>query len=71
MARINTRFNIKDRLYIKELKIWGRVLAIYISIKGIEYYIRYFNNAAPVDCYFLEEELQENEGEDKIGFTKC
>lgn len=68
--KINTKFSIDQRVYIKELKIWGMVLSIVYTTR-LEYYIRYFDNFEPKSLYFLENELQENDGEEKIGFTKC
>jgi uncharacterized protein YodC (DUF2158 family) len=68
--KINTKFNIKDKVFIKSLKIWGRILCMYINSNGIEYNVRYFDGFNPKDCYFLEEELQINDGEEKIGFIK-
>lgn len=69
--KINSKFNIKDKIFIKPLKIWGKVLSLYINSNGIEYSIRYFDNLNAKECYFLEEEIQENEADGKIGFTKC
>ena len=53
------KFEIEQRVEIIELKRKGRVLAIFITKKGIEYQIRYFDNAEVKTIYFFEDELKE------------
>jgi hypothetical protein len=66
--KINTKFNIDQKIYIKELKIWGTIISIVYTTR-LEYFVRYFNDFEPKNIYFLENELQENESNDTIGFS--
>lgn len=65
--KINTKFNIDQKVYIKQLKIWGTVLSFTYSSR-LEYYIRFFDKFEPKNIYFLEDELGVDENNEKIGF---
>ncbi len=65
--KINTKFNIDQKIYIKELKILGTVISI-IYTNRLEYLVRYFNEFEPKTIYFLEDELSDGKTEEKIGF---
>lgn len=68
--KIITKFNIDQRVYLKDLKCWGTILSLSYTNR-LEYFVRFFDKYEPRNIYFLENELQESENEDKIGFTKC
>lgn len=66
---IKSKFNINQTVYIKELKIFGRVLSIFInSAKDISYNIRYFSGLDYKEVYFLEDEISEKEENTRAGF---
>ena len=66
---IETQFNIGQKVYIPELKFWGKVLSIFLNGNGrIQYNIRYFDDKTPKECYFYEEELSKEEEKTTIGF---
>ena len=64
---INTTFDINQRVYISELKIWGTIQNIWVSHQ-IKYNVRFFDGCDAKECYFLETELStiDNAG---IGFS--
>lgn len=67
--KINTLFNINQKVYIKDLKIFGRVLSIFIdNAKQISYNTRYFDGLSHKDVYFMEDELSEKEEKERAGF---
>jgi uncharacterized protein YodC (DUF2158 family) len=65
--KLTTKYSIHDKVYIKELKLWGRITGIYFNIAGHEYNCRYFISSKPETCYFQEDEIQLEEPE-KLGF---
>lgn len=66
---IKTKYNINDKIYIKDLKIWGRILCVFVGKSDrIEYNVRFFNGFDPKEVYFLEDELSLQEEEKKAGF---
>lgn len=52
------KFNIHDRVVIKELNWTGRVLTIWITEKGTQYQVRYCTNGKFECEYFYEDELE-------------
>lgn len=64
---INIDFKVKQRVYISELKIWGKVIAIFIN-SNITYNVRYFDGKDPKECYFHADELSLQETETTLGF---
>ncbi|MDO8610076.1 MAG: hypothetical protein Q7R95_05980 [bacterium] len=69
--KLSTKFNIDDKIYIKDLKIWGKILSISISGPNrIQYNVRFFNNTDPKEIYFLEDELSLQEEENRVGFKE-
>lgn len=65
--KIETLYNINQKVYITELKICGLILSININ-SYIKYYIRYFDGCDAKECYFLENELKEQEPNKEVGF---
>lgn len=55
---ISFKFNLGQRVVIKDLSVTGKVVAYYYR-HHIEYLVRYFDDAQPQDVYFLEDELHE------------
>ncbi len=66
---IKTKYSIGQEVYIKPVKLIGRISAIFIHRNSLEYNMRYFINSELKTCYFLEDELQLNEEEKKVGFN--
>ncbi len=64
---IKTKFNIDDRVYIKDLKIWGKVIGI-LHYARLKYDCRFFNGFDPKEITFLEEELSDKEENKEVGF---
>lgn len=68
--RINTKYNLRQKVYIAPIKVWGKILNIFIGMSGdIQYNCRYFDGVSPKDCYFYEDELSLEE-EKKVRFEK-
>ncbi len=66
--KLQTKHSINNKVYIKELKLWGRITGIYFTNSGYEYNCRYFVHSKPETCYFSEDEIQLEEPE-KLGFN--
>lgn len=67
--KINTKYELLTYVYIKELKIRGKILSIFVGPnKLVQYNIRYFSGLDYKDCYFYEDEISENEEDNKLGF---
>lgn len=56
--KLDITFNIKDKVFINELKRPGRIMAIHINEKGISYQVRFFDNADVKEIYFYCDELK-------------
>lgn len=54
---IAIKYNIRDKVYIKELKITGRVVSVWLTEHGLKYEVRYFDHAKVQSVYFYEDEL--------------
>ena len=54
---ITTKFDIGQRVRISELDRSGVVTEIYYNEFGVQYRVRYFDNAAPQTVTFYEREL--------------
>lgn len=66
---IKTKFEVNQKIYIKELKIFGRILGIFINnAKEISYNTRYFSGLDYKEVYFLETELSLEEEVTGLGF---
>ncbi len=65
--KIETKYDIGQSIFIPQINVKGKVHNIYISRNSIEYNIRYFISDKPETCYFLEDEIC-NDDSKKIGF---
>lgn len=65
--KIETKFDICQRVYILELKIYGKIIAIHIN-NSTRYLVRYFDDKISQECYFYEDELSLQDEETKLGF---
>lgn len=52
------RFNFKDKVKIIPLATLGRVIAIWMGERGVQYQVRYFDNAEAKTVYFYDDELE-------------
>lgn len=68
--KLQTKFDIADRVWISELRIPSTVLAIYISEIGTQYNLRWFAIQDPKTGYFFESEVTELPENEKIGFIQ-
>lgn len=67
---IKTKYSIKQKVYISELKLSGLIIGIYVDDdRDYSYKIRYFNGPDPRECYFYESELTEVDKDAKLGFV--
>jgi uncharacterized protein YodC (DUF2158 family) len=64
MKSIELKFDINERVKIKEFNIVGTVVSIWITTKNIKYEVRYFSDYKPQEVYFHEEELEETYNKD-------
>lgn len=51
------KFNLQDKVRIIELERVGRVVSIWITERGAQYQVRYFDSAEAKTVYFYEDEL--------------
>lgn len=68
--KITTKFDINQPIYIKELKIGGKINSIFITRGGLEYNVRYFSGLDYKDCYFREDEMLEKDDRTELGFKQ-
>ena len=66
--KITTKFNIDDNVKLKELNRHGRIMSIFITRSGVEYQVRYFDNAELRSVYFLDSEMEKIDMDNKVGF---
>jgi len=67
--KLSTKYDPNQKIYIKDLKIWGRVLSVFVdNAKQISYNTRYFDGLSHKDVYFMEDELSDKEEDKKVGF---
>ena len=67
MKTLNFKYYIGDKVYIKNIKLFGKITGIYISCNCIQYNIRYFDGVKPETCYFDLDEISREEPKE-IGF---
>ena len=65
---LKTKYNVKDRVYILELKLIGKIIGIYYDGAEITYNTSYFYNSEKKTCYFDESEINLDIPERKTGF---
>ncbi len=58
--KINTKFDIHQPVKIIELGRKGRIRCISVDSDGLQYKIRYFDNAEAKDVWFYEDEIAPN-----------
>lgn len=56
--KLNTKYDIGDRVFIEELNIRGYVDSVDIDRAGIRYYVKYFFGGDFKGSYFPEEVLR-------------
>lgn len=54
---LETKFNVRDRVFIDPLKQPGRIINIWYGEYWLQYKIRYFDGSILKMEYFLEDEL--------------
>jgi hypothetical protein len=67
--KIQTKFDISDKVHIKELNLIARIIGIYIDASGVEFNCRYFYESKLNTCYFQESEISKEIPEKKTGFV--
>lgn len=58
MKQIEVEYEIGERVQIVPLERNGRVMTIWLTRHGIQYEVRYFDNAKTESVYFYADELQ-------------
>ena len=66
--KIATKWSIGDTVWVEELKVKARVLAVYISETGMQYSCRWFQEKDMRTGYLYECELGPNKPEDRVCF---
>ena len=69
--KIETKFDLFQKVYIPELKINGKILNIFIDCASrIQYRVRYFDAFKVQDVYFDEDEISDEFPKTPIGYEK-
>ena len=55
---IEVKFYIDEKVKIKPLERFGKVISIWITNRGINYECRYFDNAEAKTVNFYEDEIE-------------
>lgn len=58
ITMLELKFKLRDKVYIHELQLSGVVVGVYISDSGLQYQVRYFDDAKPQTNYFYEDEVE-------------
>ncbi len=59
MAVLNHKFNLRNPVLIKPLDdSAGIIIAVHLSVDGLQYYVRYFIDGKPHEVYFYGHELE-------------
>jgi hypothetical protein len=66
--KISTKFDINQKVYIDELKLYGKIKSIFVTRSSTEYNVRYFDSGKPLEVYFLEDEIS-LEQKKELGFS--
>jgi hypothetical protein len=61
MPNIEVKFNLLEKVFIEELKVYGIIMQINITEIGTQYQVRYFDNSQAQTVWFFEFELLKNE----------
>lgn len=69
--KIETKFAIKDRVWINELRTPATVLAIYIAETGVQYSCRWFDSKSSNTAYFYESEVSSVPEQEVVGFNNA
>lgn len=56
--KLNTFYNIGQKVNIKELNIKGKIKSIHIDSGGIEYGVDFFLSSERKNLYFQEEDIE-------------
>ena len=56
--KIETEYDIGDKVWITVLERPGKVSSIWITQKGIQYEVRYFEGGKLQEVYFTKDEIQ-------------
>lgn len=56
VKQVSMKYAVDTKVIIKDLNVYGHILAAQVSPNGIQYLVRYMAQA-PMECYFYEREL--------------
>lgn len=54
----NLKFKLEEKIYLTELKRPGRIKSVLMTKRGIQYEVRYFDQAKAHSEYFYEDEIE-------------
>jgi len=58
-VKIETKYNLAQKIWIPEIERPGIITEIFIDTFGVQYRIRYFTNSEAKTVVFFESELRE------------
>ncbi len=65
---ITTKHEVGAKVWIKDLKITGHVLAVYICEHGIQYRVRWMTTTGASTEYLFEDEVEQIVPSESVGF---
>lgn len=66
--KVESRHDVVDRVWIKDLRSPGRVMAALVDRDGLMLSVRWFKDGEPKTAYFVEDELGEPLENEQAGF---
>ncbi len=69
MKTLMLKFELKEKVFVPELKTTGMVIGIYFEDTGLSYRVRWFRAGEPFQAILYEHELAEYTGQQTVGFT--
>jgi hypothetical protein len=57
-ATLEHSFNLRNPVIIKPISAEGVVIAVHLSLDGLQYFVRYFMDGKVIEAYFFGHELE-------------
>ena len=67
--KIETKHNIGNPVWIKELSLSGRIMSIWVGDTGFQYHVRWMTNSSTTTAYLFEDEIGDCPAAKSPGFN--
>jgi len=56
--KIETEYEIRQKVFIIEIELYGRILSAHVNGAGLTYNVQYYIDGKQIDAYFYPDELK-------------